>query len=77
MTDTELYFECLRGKKDLSQEEKYRLLLMYVRMALRRYSEPSEVHNLKGGWPRGELAWAMSADLEEALERIGEPKDKT
>lgn len=57
----------------MSVEEKYRILLEHVRRALRRYSNPAEPHNQQGGWPRGELAWAINADLQEALEAIGEP----
>lgn len=56
-------------------EEKYKILLAHVRRALRRYARPTEPHNIRGGWPRGELAWAMNDDLKEAMEIIGEDVD--
>lgn len=56
-------------------DEKYQILLDHVRRALRRYARPNEPHNQRGGWPRGELAWAMNDDLKEAMEIIGEDVD--
>ena len=41
----------------------------YIKRALDRYDDPNEPHNKKGGWPRGELAWAMAKDLREGLEK--------
>lgn len=39
-----------------------------ITSALNRYDNPREPHNVKGGFPRGELAWAMASDLRDGLE---------
>jgi hypothetical protein len=39
-----------------------------ARRALGRYDDPQELHNTQvGGFPRGEVAWAMAADLRPVL----------
>ena len=38
-----------------------------VERAVRRYLHQDERHNKVGGWPRGELAWAMFNDLSRAF----------
>lgn len=37
-----------------------------IHNALHRYDNPDEPHNKAGGFPRGELAWAMANDLRKA-----------
>jgi hypothetical protein len=39
-----------------------------IERALARYDDPREQHNRHGGFPRGELAWAMADDLRAALD---------
>lgn len=39
-----------------------------IEAALRRYDNPREPHNARGGVPRGELAWAMMTDLRDTLQ---------
>lgn len=42
-----------------------------IRATLGRYENPSEPHNTEGGFPRGQIAWAMAQDLRELLSRGG------
>jgi hypothetical protein len=45
-----------------------------ARRALARYDNPQEPHNTEaGGFPRGEIAWAMAADLRPVLEGLEMP----
>lgn len=38
-----------------------------VDSAMKRYENPKEQHNTKGGFPRPELAWAMYTDMQHHL----------
>lgn len=53
-----------RLERDAAMLEARELRLVIAR-ALARYDDPNEKHNKDGGFPRGELAWAMAADLRE------------
>lgn len=51
-------------------ESKEGILLEAVERALERYNDPREPHNGRmGGFPRGELGWAMADDLRTALKK--------
>lgn len=47
---------------------RFERLRRAVDHALNRYDNPREPHNAKGGFPRGDIAWAMASDLRDDLQ---------
>jgi hypothetical protein len=54
----------------MTAQERARLDRLHAAIvaALHRYDNPTEPHNVRGGFPRGEVAWAMASDLRDRLE---------
>lgn len=50
--------------RPVSEREKLTRLQDAIKAVRRRYENPRESHNVTGGFPRGELAWAMYTDLD-------------
>lgn len=51
------------GERVVIAERERNGLRDAIDASLHRYDNPDEPHNKKGGFPRGELAWAMANDL--------------
>lgn len=59
---------CKEETEIVVNRARYERLRAAVERALNRYDHPREPHNVKGGFPRGALAWAMASDLRDQLE---------
>jgi hypothetical protein len=67
----------MTANEDSAKRESCAKLRIAVLRALARYDNPAEKHNKEGGFPRGELAWAMASDLREAISNIEEITART
>lgn len=47
-----------------------------IQFALDRYENPAEPHNKVGGFPRGQIAWAMAMDLRNLLKPVEEETEE-
>ncbi len=64
--DEQAYWLAVLTERD-DLRARVAVLTQSIETALRRYDNPDESHNKRGGYPRGEIAWAMADDLRAVL----------